>query len=188
MLFPEKELRMTHAELVARAEKWLKGAGKCKFAFTELASYANHEIPDAIGFSFWTSILIECKTSRADFKADLKKEFRRIPQRGCGVKRYFLCEKDLISIDELPEGWGLLYIAGKTCRRIKKSDFGWSKEHLSTVRYNERYLLVSALNRFGLRLNGDFSQIYNIDWKPAALWFLKAQLKGFGGGKYWGPI
>lgn len=187
-LFQKKELRMSHDELVTRAEKWLMGAGKCKFAFTELASYANYEIPDAIGFSFWTSTLIECKTSRADFFSDKKKLFRQMPHLGCGVQRYFLCEKDLISKEELPEGWGLLYVSGKSCRRVKTSEFKWSKEQLATVRYNERYILVSALNRFGIRLNGDFSQIYDIEWNPMRLWVMKVELKGRRGESYWGPI
>lgn len=175
---------MTHAELVRRAEKWLKGAGKCKFSFSELASYSNFEIPDAIGFSFWNSILIECKTTRSDFRADLKKSFRRTPENGCGFQRYFLCEKGLIDKDELPEGWGLLYLSSRGCRKIKPSKFEWTAEQAHKIRWNERYLLVSALNRFGIRLNGDFSTIYNIDWKPAPMWLHKHNFKT----SYLGPI
>jgi len=65
--------KITHDELVSIAVKWLYSQG-CGFAVGERVCVASTgEIPDAIGFRSNCSILIECKTSRADFKADRKK-------------------------------------------------------------------------------------------------------------------
>jgi hypothetical protein len=68
---------MTHAELVARAVKWLSGTMRCNPVYAGLASCG--EIPDAIGwtskYSHYGSIVVECKTSRADFVADKRKYF-----------------------------------------------------------------------------------------------------------------
>jgi hypothetical protein len=54
------------------------------------------------------SIVLEAKVSRADFLADAKKPHRQ-PGKGLGRWRYYLCPEGLISPDELPLGWGLLY-------------------------------------------------------------------------------
>jgi Holliday junction resolvase len=67
-----------HSDLVEIAEKWL--LKRCGFAFTELSTHAQ-EIPDAIGFKSGISILIECKTSRADFLADRKKALEKTRPR-----------------------------------------------------------------------------------------------------------
>ncbi|WP_152495198.1 adenylosuccinate synthase [Dickeya sp. NCPPB 3274] len=47
--------------------------------------------------------------SRSDFLADRKKPHR---QEGCGVGtyRYFMCPEGLITIDDLPDRWGLLWV------------------------------------------------------------------------------
>lgn len=115
---------MTHDELVKRAVKWLKGQycgtlpggerwrkSGCGVAVPELVSLAA-ETPDAIGWYGGNgSILVECKTTRADFRADLKKMHRL---SGAGLYRLYLCPPELIAPDELPDGWGLLYCrAGK---------------------------------------------------------------------------
>jgi len=80
---------MTHDDLVEIARNWLWNAKKgpegtgwkhvpCKVVLTELVS--GMEIPDAIGWHSGRSILIECKTSVSDFKADAKKLFRYAPE------------------------------------------------------------------------------------------------------------
>ena len=69
---------MTHDQLVARAKHWLLNTYGCGFAFAELTACTNSgEIPDAIGFKYGHSILVECKTSRSDFLSDKKKTFRK---------------------------------------------------------------------------------------------------------------
>ena len=91
---------MTHSELVEIAYKWLMRQN-CGFAFKEIkACTLSGEIPDAIGFKSDCTILIECKTSRADFLADKKKSFRIHPETGMGDHRFFMAQKGLISKDE----------------------------------------------------------------------------------------
>jgi hypothetical protein len=104
---------VTHAELVKIAERWLLGTRKCAFAFTELACIATSEIPDAIGFRGDGTILVECKTSRADFLSDKKKYFRRRPEEGVGVYRFFMAPEGIIKPEDLPKGWGLVTVNEK---------------------------------------------------------------------------
>jgi hypothetical protein len=70
------------------------------------------EIPDVLGWdvSKGRSILIECKTSISDFRADAAKPFRQIPEDGIGVLRFFLAPAGLLPADRLPAGWGLLEV------------------------------------------------------------------------------
>lgn len=103
---------MTHKDLIKPAYKWVLKHGSCGVAFKELSSLAsNGEYPDVIGFGMGDhSVLVECKCSRADFLADRKKFFRKNPEQGMGTFRFYLCPEGLIRTDELPKGWGLLWI------------------------------------------------------------------------------
>lgn len=108
----------SHNELVKIAVKWLYSYG-CGFAVGEKVCYsASGEVPDAIGFKNNQSILIECKTSRADFLVDKKKHFRKFPDKGMGNMRLFMCEEGVINPVELPNKWGLLYVKGKRIKKI----------------------------------------------------------------------
>ena len=99
---------MTHDDLVARAARWLRGTQRCSVVITETESCTS-EIPDAIGWrNMHYSILIECKTSRSDFFADAKKGRARVAMIGMGLVRYYMTAPGLLSIEEIPEGWGLL--------------------------------------------------------------------------------
>jgi hypothetical protein len=110
---------MTHTECVAAATLYL--SKRCKVVLPEFYSH-NDELPDVIGFStgyitdgnIWSggvySVLIEVKVSRSDFLADKKKSFRMRPEKGMGDRRYYCCPKGLIKKEELPDGWGLLYV------------------------------------------------------------------------------
>lgn len=107
----------THAELCDIAVKWMKrpvsGKGPgCNIAMSELRSGYVGEIPDAIGFRLEhpgsVSVVVEVKTSRSDFLADRKKAHRI--EGGMGTYRYFMCPTGIIREDELPQGWGLLYV------------------------------------------------------------------------------
>jgi hypothetical protein len=136
------EMSITHAYLVEKARRYL--AKDHPIVMTEMPSYWNNESPDAIGFAGNNSTLIECKISRSDFLADKKKYFRRNPNYGMGKHRYFLAPKDLIKINELPENWGLLEIAGRGLAVIQKaqpiSDYASD---------SEKCLLISAIRRIG---------------------------------------
>ena len=83
---PEK---ITHRELCILGSDWLKKALRCTISIYEPKGIK--ENPDAIGWRYSYggaryegSILVECKTSRADFKQDFKKAFRQDPELGIG--------------------------------------------------------------------------------------------------------
>lgn len=108
---------LTHRELCSAAVEWLmrpnskNGAG-CTVAFSEVQSPCGREVMDAFGVRSvgWEtySILIEVKTSRADFRADLAKPHRQDPAQSGGTYRYYLAPAGLLSVDELPPRWGLI--------------------------------------------------------------------------------
>lgn len=125
-------MKLTHSILCEVAVKWLRKVKKqnCIYstypiAASEIACFDGVkwlEVPDAIGFNAYSSCVIECKMSRADFFADQKKPFRN---DGCGMgqKRFYLCPENLIKENELPQGWGLLYVDEKgKVKEVKDSD------------------------------------------------------------------
>lgn len=120
MTKPSKNTR--HSDLVKVAARWLKNSAvvaspsksgktqvRCPIVLTELVTYAQ-SVPDAIGWhnSGRFSILIEVKVSRSDFLADANKFVRRFPEYGVGRHRYLLAPVGLVSVDDVPELWGLL--------------------------------------------------------------------------------
>lgn len=84
----------THQDLVDRAVRWLNS--RCNVVLSGIASTA--EVPDAIGWSTWRphrgSVVIECKTSLADFHRDKRKKHAA---NTMGHYRYFLCPAGLLS-------------------------------------------------------------------------------------------
>lgn len=127
-----------HRSMCLRAAQFLVGSMKCTVGLYEVGSRYVLEKPDAIGFeSDGTSILIECKTSRADFMVDKKKIHRS--EGGMGSKRYFFTPEGLLSKDEIPKGWGLVEFRKTSIKKIKESSlFDADKEC-------EQCLLISAL-------------------------------------------
>ncbi|MEQ5770023.1 hypothetical protein NFH98_20845 [Halomonas sp. H33-56] len=158
---------MTHDHLVERAEKWLRGQG-CGVVFNDRFRAATHsgEQPDAIGWRDGLSLLIECKASRADFLADKKKRFRRDPAEGMGDWRFMMCPPGLIAPDELPPGWGLLYVHPRKVERahgVPANCHWWIKKPFEGNKRSETQLMYSALRRLSLR--GHFDSIYEPVWK-----------------------
>lgn len=151
-----------HAELVKAALKWLTGTAGCAFAVGEVVAWTG-EIPDAIGFKSNRSIVVECKTSRADFIADRKKPFREKPEFGMGDHRYFLCPDGVIKPDDELNGWGLLYLKNGKVKRIvcpvteKAPDFwnkgkmknytNWNKKPHKKSRNKELTFVISIARR-----------------------------------------
>lgn len=108
-----------HDELVKRAGRWLRGTCGCSAVLTEIKAFTESgESPDAVGWRSNYSVLVECKASRSDFLADRKKPFRVHPARGIGTFRFFLCPPGIILPEDLPGGWGLLYVEPRKVRRI----------------------------------------------------------------------
>jgi hypothetical protein len=144
MIFP------SHANLVQAAAKWLKkpyqscspvGHPGCSHVVTELVCSHTIEIPDVIGFHAHGSLLVEAKTSRADFYKDQGKPFRMHMEIGMGRLRYYICPTGLLVASEMPPCWGLLYFDGKSVKVEKDAeafiDYFWQGEQrilLSSIR------------------------------------------------------
>lgn len=137
---------MTHEQLVNLARKWLIKARNCGVVLTETQAQSG-EVPDAIGWRGQFSVLIECKTSLADFRRDLHKWFRQ-PGFGIGQQRFFMAPQGVIPVSELPDGWGLLEVAGSVVRTAVEHDLVYLDEHRAS---SEVALLVSALRRSQLK-------------------------------------
>lgn len=151
----------THKELVDIAYKWVLKNASCGVAFKELSTL-EAEIPDVIGFgAFGHSVVIECKATYVDFKADRKKPFRQNPEKGMGSHRYYCCPTGLIKPDELPEGWGLIYVDDKHKARCVVKPYKGNNVHRNKQDKNtqaEYSIMYSALRR--LHLRGRIEEIY----------------------------
>jgi len=134
---------MNHDELTKRAAAWLRRT--CAVVITEISG--GSERPDAIGFmSDGSTILIECKTSRADFLSDRKKFFRRLERYGMGTRRYYMVPTDLILADETSGGWGLLEVRKSRVYKTMESAIFTEVDALA-----EKQVLISLIRRIGQR-------------------------------------
>lgn len=144
---------MTHSDLIEIGRKWLsrpwrtasiEGHGACSVILTDITT-SNPETPDVIGWSGNKCTLIECKTSISDFRADLKKPFRVYPEQGLGHKRYYLAPGNIIPVNELPKGWGLLEVdEGQKVTCICASSLFKSNSSAETM------ILLSVLRRVAI--------------------------------------
>lgn len=140
---------MTHNKLVQRAAKWLKNSLHCRVVLTEHVAYTrSRETPDAIGWVNNRAVLIECKTSRADFYADRKKPSRHQNFPALGVWRFYLTIPGILTpMDiELIGGWGVYEIYGR--RILHKGGNKYNnagKPPFESDKDSEVALLVSAL-------------------------------------------
>jgi hypothetical protein len=113
---------MTHAELVARAARWLRNTEQCRLVLTEYIVTYSQEQPDALGWmNRWDDghircINVECKTSRSDFLRDQDK-FHRRAGKCIGSRRWYMAPAGIIRPDDLPAGWGLCEVVGAKVRR-----------------------------------------------------------------------
>lgn len=159
----------THAELVQRAERWLRNTRRCPVVLTE-ASGTGWEIPDAVG---WTcgglpmSTLVECKTSRADFRVDQTKPFRdqRFGDMAIGRFRYYMAPAGMLDPDEIPPRWGLLEVRPASVKQTVKAtrwdlDTGGSNLGLR----HEMEILLSELRKIQIAQSGR-----EFDWKSRSV-------------------
>lgn len=142
---------ITHDQLVQRARRWLENAHGGKFACgVVMAEFTCTlpEIPDIIGFNRSRSILIECKISRTDFKADKYKPHRHYI-RGIGNYRYFLTLPHVACAEDVDNGWGLLYATDKKIIEVKEAEYR-SDDSIKAEEWSILYSIVRRLNLRGL--------------------------------------
>lgn len=114
--------QITHSELVEKSEKWLRRNGFPVTLNEKIIAVTEHgEQPDVLGFNSRASILLEIKVSRNDFLSDAKKPFRIEPEKGVGDWRFYVCPEGIINVDDIPEGWGLIYLKGRKLEPV----YGW---------------------------------------------------------------
>lgn len=141
----------SHSALVAAACKWLKVRHRCEVILPEFHTFATeHEKPDVIAWNVTVrdgarSILVECKTSRADFLADRKKPVRTSPELGMGQCRWFFTPSGLLDPRELPAGWGLAEWDGGPTTRVRHRQP--PSAFTSYARHHEISLLVQEIRR-----------------------------------------
>lgn len=132
-----------------RAAKWLTNTRKCSIVVTEFATSGIMETPDALGWkNAKNTILIECKTSKSDFNRDSTKPFRRFWEFGLGQTRYYLTPPGLITTEELPDGWGLLYCHANKIQIVYEPI---KKAVSKDVAANETAVLYSLVRRAVIR-------------------------------------
>lgn len=141
-------LVMTHAQLVEKAVRWLRGY-RCGVVLSEQACVSG-EMPDAIGWKgACHSVLVECKVTRSDFLADRAKPFRVKPGKGVGCERFYLVPPGLIRGEELPLGWGLLEAQRGSVEMVRAS--AKNLRSATGFRY-EMNLLLASLRRVEIRV------------------------------------
>lgn len=159
---------MTHDDLVRRAVQWLRKPcsaknqdGKrwyksgCGVVVPELVSYAPEQ-PDAIGWYGGNgSVVIECKTSRADFLSDRKKIHRNVSS--AGLYRLYLCPPGIINAQDLTHGWGLLYCHEKRITLEAIPDVNQSR-----CAHTEIKMMYSLLRRVEVR--GQLTRCLSPKW------------------------
>lgn len=160
---PTSLIPRTHRELCEIAERWLLGSARCRVAIAEPNCIITDEQPDAIGFRGCSSVLVEAKISRADFRADLKEPFRVHPQNGMGYCRYYICEPGIITVDDLPERWGLLHVlhGGRVrivrySRAFPEANYAAERSLLTACLYIQKPLKINTVQGRRIQLSPAF--------------------------------
>ena len=92
-------------------------------------------------------MLVECKVSRADFRADRKKIIHGAPDTCPGQERWYLTPPGLVGAHEVPEGWGLAEAGARSVRVVVPAPEGeWSPGRAK----QDMGILVSAVRRHHL--------------------------------------
>lgn len=121
---PSVKVKTGHDEVVERGCKWLLNSKVCLIVLGERGNSVTGENPDCIGWKRGISYMLEAKANQSDFLADKRKTHRlNGSPDGIGNYRYYICPKNLIDKDEIPEGWGLLYISKSKIFKIKAPEF-----------------------------------------------------------------
>jgi hypothetical protein len=161
--------RVTHAELVSRAQRWVRSR-RYPIVLADVHTTTTTEQPDVIGFrTGGDTLLVECKASRADFRRDAAKYFRRAPEHGMGYFRWYFAPADVIPVDALPAGWGLVELNARGGLGILRNAQPCFTRDLTS----EGRLLVTALRRategWGRGMFGDIApRVVDGDPHPSA--------------------
>jgi hypothetical protein len=179
---------MTHAQLVDAAHKWILKETRCGVAFKEAKTLQPGEEPDVIGFgTYGLSIVVECKASRADFLADAKKPFRMAPETGMGQKRYYCCPEKLLTIEDMPRLWGLIYVNadGKAyCVNDPSEEPGSVKRLHERNIHKEISVMYSMLRKQGFKAATEFTGVAIDSTQPSYIeagqvWVRKGSINQF---------
>ena len=138
-----------HYQLCCEGAKWLrrrqnveKYEGKWKYVAVEVC-VVGCENPDIWASNGWSTIVVEVKTSRADFLND-KKKFWQQPGHEYGLAgnyRYYLTPKGLLSQEDLPAQTGLLEWDGKEITRTVRAERHTVSNHADMI------IMASLLRR-----------------------------------------
>lgn len=137
---------MTHDQLLKKAARWLKRHDQnmlvpnCGLVLTDLST-AHCSRPDVLGFNSHTSVLLEVKVSRRDFLADKKKKVRIVERLEVGELRYYISPPEIIKVEDLPPGWGLIHFSDRKFTIEKLS------EKFPANLKGERKILLSHIRR-----------------------------------------
>lgn len=113
---------MTKSEMIKRAEKWLRNTERCEFVCIKRSALTYH--PDLIGYkSNGVTVVVECRSSMDEFLKDRKSWLKKNDDkdRTMGVLRYYFAPKNVLSSDDMPDGWGLIEPFVENIRTIKVS-------------------------------------------------------------------
>lgn len=159
----------SHGHACDMGTRWLKKMGFSVIC-QEIVTY-NDEQPDVIAFKDHYSVLIEAKVSRADFLSDAKKIFRRVPKKGMGDFRFYICPNGIISPEDLPDGWGLIYFEQNKIWVVKgpRSNVFTAYLHEKEFKKFEKntnaeiQLLTSALRRANKKEKNRNYKVYTLE-------------------------
>ena len=151
--------RVTHAQLVLIAGKWLRNRRRCHVVLLEHSCGA--EIPDAIGWRHSRSVQIECKSNLPDFLRDGDKRCRKNDVRQA-CERYYLTPKGMLSSELVAalNGWGLLEYDGSRVRVAsqavvsQRTSTDWQQE-VSRLAAEVRRYQAQGIYYHRIALNGE---------------------------------
>jgi hypothetical protein len=90
----------------------------------EWATFTELHYIDFFAFHMWKSkgfwrVAYEIKVSRSDFSRELNQPDKRLPAEELANECFFVAPVNLIMIDEIPEGWGLIEVNKGGLRKKK---------------------------------------------------------------------
>lgn len=151
---------LTHNEIADWAAVRIRKMGY-PLSFSNMTSKTSREQPDVLGVNdISKSILIEVKISRADFLKDKKKPWRADGQ-GFGKRRVYLTPQGLLKPEEVPYGWELWEVHGKTKPMLKII------KGKKVVKNDIQFLNCDS------KEYSHFSRKHNYSYKQESMWMIK---------------